>query len=717
MPPTSDDPLLNVRLRLRSGLVFTDRMVGNEPMCLVEDTLRNKYYQVGRSEAAFLKTLDGSLSIGGMRTPEFSGVAKQTTAIEIVKWALAQGLVTFHENDNCTRLQNQAASLRTQRLLSWLNPIYIRIPLFQSAKILGKFNYFGKILFSKTSAVIWACVLGYAAILLCQRMEEVGQKYIGVFASSEWLVLLIVWVLLKIIHEMGHGLACQRFGGQAGLFGISFILFTPLAFIDVTSSWRFSNRWHRIFTAAAGMYFELFIAALAFIAWCWTPDDFAFRSTFYKVFLTAGVTTVLFNANPLMKFDGYYILSDLLGIPNLYLKGSTWFSEFVRRIVFGTVSKSQDLNLAEGIWIRTYGFLSAFWRVLVSVGLIIGASVLLHGAGIAFAILAIVFWYAVPLFRSVQQLRAKNLSELNYRRCSIVVSCLALSAIAMFTVVSAPSSKSAPAVVRYEEEQPLRAPTSAFIVAIHVEDGQHVIEGQRLVTLENRDLEQEIVALAEQLNQSQIRARISLQEKQLAIYQAETESQIQLQKKLSEKQTAAAKLEIRSPFEGIVIGRKLADDLGRYVDVGSTILSLAKTHQPEIVVSVDQTDLASLQSPECDTFRAVFPGQSVLQCSLKHLDTRATTLPAHRALGADVGGPLAVRQAETPTDGEATTELLSPRVNVELKLPTAFRGQLLAGQTGRVVFKAKSQSLGAYLFVRCEEWFDNKIRMALGSTQ
>jgi putative peptide zinc metalloprotease protein len=712
---TQSDPILSLRLSLRDSLEFSERTTQRETVVIIEDLLRNKFFQVGPTEYGMLKRLDGSQTVAALlEAPEFADESNRKSFLESVKWALANGLATVSDFDNSARLKNLAGTLRKQRLLSWLNPISIRVPLLNAAPLLSRMERFGRVLFHPISFLVWLVVVAFAAAQFVLHWDEVGQKYMGVFAASEWLVLLVVWTLLKLIHEFGHGLACHRFGGRAGMAGIFFILFTPLAFIDVTSSWRFHNRWHRILTAAAGMYFELFIAALAFIAWSWTTDEFVFRTTLYKVFLTAGLTTVLFNANPLMRYDGYYILSDLVEIPNLYAKGGAWFNGFCNRWIFGFAPLPLHGTRRERVIIRTFGALAFVWRMLISVSLVIGASVLFHGAGIAIAILAVISWFAIPMFRTLQAASTRNLDTQTWHRGAIRLALIAGMVAAVFTVVPGPSSKSAPAVVRYEEEQPLRASSDGFVRAVHVSDGQAVAAGTVLVELENRELQLEVIALREQAQQIEIRARKALQKSEVANYQSETEQLAQFQKRLAEKEHALEQLTVVAPFDGIVMGRDLAWMADRYLERGSIILTMATAERPEIVVSVAQTDIASLQAAENEKFRAVFDGHPIMQCSVRRLDARATMLPVHRSLCGDIGGPLPVRMRGQHADDEMPVELLSPRVNVELEVPADLDGKLLAGQTGNVIFTADRHSLGTFLILQAHDWIEHKLEMALG---
>ena len=135
-------------------------------------------------------------------------------------------------------------------------------------------------------------------------------------------------VVIKTVHEFGHSFACRRFGGEVHTMGIMFLLFTPIPYMDATASWSFRSRWQRALVGAAGMIVEVFVASLATFVWASTAPG-TIHSLAYNMMFVASVSTVLFNANPLLRFDGYYILSDLLDIPNLHQRSTGLLRHFV----------------------------------------------------------------------------------------------------------------------------------------------------------------------------------------------------------------------------------------------------------------------------------------------------------------------------------------------------------------------------------------------------
>ena len=335
-----------------------------------------------------LASLDGKKSIRQI-TAELARTLDGTTAsidegraVKICQWLVQNNLVFGHEVDSSKRLDTQAKMVQRAKLMGWINPISCKFRLFNPNRVLTSIQPYTQWAFSSWMFVIWLLTGGYAAATLFNNWDKLGGASAGIFSGTSWIWLLAIWIALKVVHEAAHGIACRRFGGEVPEAGVLLLLFTPMAYVNVTSMWRFANRWHRIVVAAAGMYVELFISFVSIIVWHRYPGvvgDIAF-----DVFVMSSVTTILFNANPLMRFDGYFILSDLLNVPNLYTKGTKWFGDRIKSLTLA--SPKRPISTARRIAPSCiYGTLAFFWKIIICFSLIIGASVIFYGAGIVLA--------------------------------------------------------------------------------------------------------------------------------------------------------------------------------------------------------------------------------------------------------------------------------------------------------------------------------------------
>ncbi len=728
LPETSlcqPDPWRQVVLKLRPNLKFEARTIKGSRFVVIEDVARGKFFQVGTDEHAFISAVDGKLSIeqiaielsrskNDVQLSEDHAERLKKRGAMVAQWLVQSNLAYSDEMDSSNRLDAQQRSLSRAKLMGLINPISIKTKLFNPNRFLRMMQPWCDWCFHRLTLVVWLVLGTIATWIVFTRWDDLGAASTGVLSGDRWVWMLLMWLMLKVVHEIAHGVACKRYGGDVPEAGVLLLLFTPMAYVNVTSMWRFSNRWHRIVVAAAGMYVELMISFVALIVWSRSVGvtaDIAFQ-----VFLMASVTTILFNANPLMRFDGYFILSDLLNIPNLYTKGTRWFGDRLKSHFFGLPITTGICSSDERTCVAVYGSLAFFWKISISVGLIIASSVLFQGAGVVLAVLGSVLWFGLPVMQQYRQLFGDNAKQtIDRSRTAFSCGLSLILLIGMFTFFRAPSIKSAPAIVQFGDETIVRAGADGFIQKILVEDGQQVQEGDPLITMSNPQLSLEVDRLRRQAEEARVQSRIHQQLHETSLAQSAHQNYISLIEQTAEKQKQADALIVRAEFNGFAFQRGLSNSEGSFAKRGSPLLTLARRNQKEIIVSVDQKDLESLRRNEGAPVRVVMPGVSLFESKLDKINPTASSRPSHISLCAHVSGPLAVKQAasnEQTNDGAATMELLSPRLTATLELDESLSNQLQSGQIGRVFFKARSQSLGSYLFLAASDWLKRQVEQA-----
>ena len=703
---------------------FSTRFENGESFVSVEDPVRSKHYRIGLAEYRFIAKVNGERSNAdilellrseagaqqGQQQP--SSDLREDQIVQVANWLLAMNLVTVNQTDNALRLNAMAQQLERAKMMSWLNPISIKLSLFNPNRLLKSIQPATEWLFSSWFFVLWVMTGAYSLACLANNWQQVYASSANVLSSGSWFWLLITWFVLKVVHESAHGVACRKYGGEVPEFGVVFILFAPMAFVNVTSMWRFVNRWQRMVVSAAGMYIELLVAFIAVIVWSQT--DGVVASIAFSIMVMSSVTTILFNANPLMRFDGYFLLSDLLAIPNLYSKGGQWFSQATKQLFFG-IPKHIQFQANESVPVAIYGVLAFIWRILIGLGLVIAASVLLQGAGLVLSGIGVVTWFAIPIFRQLVLLADANAQfKINKIRTAVSVACLIGFVVAGVCVFRAPATKSAPAIVQFHNESIVRADASGFVTAIHVVEGQTVTKGDLLLELENPELANELVELTRLRDEAKIQSRIHQQQRNQAMMQAETQRVYRLTDQIVEKQSAAKGLQVLATDDGVIVQRQLANRLGSFVERGDELLTVAKLDSKEVVVSVDQSEYDATVWSTGKQLRLMFPGKAVVNATLVSINPRASQQPTFPSLTATRGGSLPVRSlAKGPSrDNEFNFELLSPRFDVTVSLPGDFGDQVLAGQRGCAYFESTEQSLASYLYLAACHWLESKIEMA-----
>jgi putative peptide zinc metalloprotease protein len=205
-----------------------------------------------------------------------------------------------------------------------MNILFPRIPIWDPDRFLCRWMPVVRPLLSKIGAIVWLIVVMAAVVAIVPRWEDVAKAARNSIAPGNWLWLWAVFVGIKFIHECGHAFACRRFGGEVHEMGIMFLVFIPTPYVDASTAWAFPSRWARMFVGAAGMIVELFVASILAFVWLNTNSNELINQLAYNAMLIASVSTIVFNANPLLRYDGYYMLSDFLEIPNLQRKSTEY---------------------------------------------------------------------------------------------------------------------------------------------------------------------------------------------------------------------------------------------------------------------------------------------------------------------------------------------------------------------------------------------------------
>ena len=713
-----------VAIRLRGDLRCQLQQLAGKPFFLVEDLVAGQFFRFGTREWALASLLDGKRCLADAveqhQSESTDDPLSDAEAEAFVKWLvhnkLAKVVVPEEQQYGPAATQQPSAPAKKQmRADRAFSPFFIRIPLGNPDRLLTRLVPYFRWLASPWAFAIWTitCVMGCydVASHWTPFVTSIGQ----VFALDNWFYLLLVWLLLKLVHEFSHGLFCKIYGGPVPRMGIALILFSPMAFVDVTSSWRFRRKSQRIMTAAAGIYAEFFIAAIAAMLWTQLESGIA-RQLCQNVIIAATATTVIFNANPLMRFDGYYILSDIVGIHNLYSSGQQFLGGMLRRFYFGGGNLRRLEPGWRGVFIRVYAVASALWRIVVAVSLATIAATMFHGAGVVLTIIAVIGWLVRPLGRLTRQIweGASNGIAIDRRRL-LVASLATAASLLLLVLIPWPSGDSAPAVVEYEPRTRIRVESAGFVREILVRSGDSVEPGQKLVVLENRESETKLRQLESQIEQSRIRSTIYHRDLQLAAKQSEDEHRTALEKQRDELLEIRGGLVINAPTEGRVLGRNLDTWKGRYVEVGTSLMAIGDPQKKQLRVAVSQENheqfVANLGDPVWVRLRG--RSRRVRGSVLMAIDPKATVQLTNAALASTSGGPLAVtsrsEREEVPAADISRFQLVSPRFTATVSIPEDESPFAFAGQLASVRVFGNSESIGQRLKRVSRRWLDAKL--------
>ena len=719
LPDISTVELTRTRIKLRDDLLFIPQRYGDESFYHIEVATTSDFYRIGYPEYVFVSLLNGRTSFAqalAVTSQKLgAGSLNQFQAMTVYSWLLDNGLASFSDAD-------AAASGATSTVRSsgsadhwWkkLNPLWLKVPLGRPEGFLKALQPAFGWIFSPPASVLWSILVVAAIIVLSNNWSSFWSDSANVIARDNWVWLLAAWIGLKCVHETAHGLVCLRYGGNIRETGFVLAVLTPLAYVDASSSWAFRSRWQRIHTAAAGVYIELLIAAIAILVWS-RIDSALIRHVLQNVIIMASVSTLVFNLNPLMKFDGYYILSDLLQIPNLMTQSTQTVQEIGRRLIFGESSSAPTNIGRERIVLMTFGVLATIWRITVSMSLLIAASVLFHGAGVALAVLGVVMWYGKPLWgflKSLDTLRLQQPERL-FRAFAVTSLCASVIAV-LFFLVPAPIMISAPGIVDYTDGEVIRAVTPGFIQEVHVVDGQEVTAGELLISLTNEEISAKFFDLQQKLAQEELRQQTANRDHNggaLSVAQMNLES---LKSQLAECQKQVSGLELRANRNGCIVAQDLNRLVGTFAKPGMELMTIGREDQKELQISIGQRDLAGSLQVVGSTVRVRIGTHGSLSGTLQRVNPQASRTVPHEALAASNGGPLPVVAKESSAkkdDSRETMRLTEHRFTGIVQLAPEDATHLRCGERGVASPGLIPASLGVHCWRSAHRWIEAQLQ-------
>lgn len=743
------------RLNLRSSLRFTLHRDASSPWYLVEDEAAGDFYRIGVVEYAFLSLLDGKRTldeaIAQLSSLACCGDLDESKAASLTRWIIDSGLAETSAAKSSERIQEQRSRESSQKMFEWMNPIAFRLPIFNPEKFLTRLYGWVRPFAGWPVLVVWlmVCVTGLLTLTMVWEDFWIGQ--IQAFSRFDAIWLAATWLLLKAVHETSHGLMCKHYGGRVPQFGLLMLLLIPLPFVDVTSSWRFSLKRQRILTAAAGMLAEAFLASIAICIWASSPPG-PVQYHMGNLFIAATINTLLFNANPLMKFDGYYILVDWLEIPNLYTRGRTFVKSWMKWLFFGVAFDSDTEPSKMKIrLVRLYGVAAMVWFVLICLSLGTAAVSMLSGIGLLVALAAGVLWVGIPLVRLGKYVFFRQETE-SPSRIRFVALCVGIAALSygLATELPGPGTVVAPIVIVNGEVAEIRTRSAGFVRCIHVGNGQEVEVGAKLLTLDNPQLNANIVEMESRLAASRLKANVYKNEEDLATWQIENETAKGLQAQLKELEQRKDQLTLLAPVGGTIEAKNLEQLDGVYLGVGEAVLSIGTVGSNRAIAMVAQDDAVWLRSSE-QTKRAlirVWGNEELIRGDIVDISPRATDRVPHFAFASNYGGPLAVvdrqqvesriaagssamqRKADkirssrtnalvhfaSHQHGTQTeeTKLVQQYVPVVVELSERLQKNYRTGQTGIMKVAGREVSLGDYVYQNVSRWVRSKIQLTHG---
>ena len=350
-----------LQIRRRHDLTARRHQYQGRSCWVVKDPLSLKYYRLPEEEFAVLELLDGRRSLAQIKAQFETRFPPQKAKLSEIQQLIAHlhrnGLAVSDALRQGDRLLARASEQQRRRWVQRASSLLaIRFRGIDPEWILARGNVLVGCLFRPATVGFVLLLAAAAALWVGVQFDELCRRLPGFhefFGPSNWLWLAVVLAVTKILHEFGHGFACKHFGGECHEMGVMLLVFTPCLYCDVSDSWLLPNKFHRAAIGAAGMYIELLLATLATFVWWFTQPDSIVNLLALQVMFICSISTIVFNGNPLLRYDGYYILSDLLEIPNLRQRAGQAVARFAAKWCLGlepSDSCFNALSLAGGVF-------------------------------------------------------------------------------------------------------------------------------------------------------------------------------------------------------------------------------------------------------------------------------------------------------------------------------------------------------------------------------
>jgi len=579
------------------------------------------------------------------------------------------------------------------------SPLSIRIPLWDPDEFLERWLFLVLPFANWLGKLIWISVISIAMVLMLSNWPDLSKGVADrVMAPSNLLLLFFIYPIVKFFHEMGHAFSAKVWGGEVHEMGIMLLVFMPIPYVDASCAWSFRDRKKRVIVGAAGMGIELFLAALALFIWL-SVEQGVVRAIAYNIMLIGGVSTLFFNGNPLLRFDGYYIFSDLIEIPNLSSRANNYIGYLFQRYLFSVPLNSPASGSGEKIWFVCYGLASFIYRMLISFTIILFVAGKFFFMGIIFACWAVYSMIVLPLFKQIRFLFTSPVIQRQRLRAISTSFVLISSLLCLLFLFPVSLNRYAEGVVWLPEQAKVRAQTEGFVLKVHAQPFTKVVKGDTLLELEDPLLISRQEILLYRLDELNAQYKAAWMEDQV---QAQVlKNQIEVTKvELAQVNEKIDKLVLHSPSNGQFVTPHATDLLGSFLNKGDLAAYIVNFPVTTIRAVVTQDSIGLIRElTESVQIRLVNNMKIFYEASIIREIPAASDILPSPALGYQGGGVIPIDPSSAEGD-----KAFEPVFQIELEFPGEANARNL-GERVYVRFDLGSQPLAWQWFRLARQLF------------
>jgi putative peptide zinc metalloprotease protein len=681
--------------KFRVDLVtYPQAEAGGQKRVVLRDAVSQRYYQLSEYEYNLLKMLDGSTSIEEAieKLKQAGHYYSLSDAKQIAMKASQFGLLLGTGYGVAKRQVEQKETMRKAAKVKFLSSVYfLFIPVWNPDRFLERTLWLFKYVANKRVALLFALAAPGALYLIVSGIPRIRLEYLFFFNFENLLFLWFTIALTKLIHEFSHAYTAKSFGLYVPEMGVAFLIFFPCLYCNTTDAWQLADRKQRAAIAAAGIAAETALAIIATYVWYFTRPGMVNSLAFYLMAVSF-TSTLLFNGNPLLKFDGYFLLIDTLGIPNLYTNSFRHLKYlFMNRVMGVSRILSPARNSGQSALFSVYGTCAFLYRISLYTGLAVGVYYRFDKVlGILLGLLAISVFMVRPVVRGIATLY-KTRRELKPRYSGLAAFFIILAVVAVPLCIPWSPRSVYPCFVGSQKTQKLTVPLHTIVRGVFIREGDTVKKGDALFSLDTSLLELKLRQAVIQAQTIEKEIQMLLLEEKLA-WQAESK-EVELRQAHDEidhlkDQLRLAQTNVTAPFDGVVTSLEPTFQEGFQPGEGAVVGELKSLRECVVHALVPDTDIHSIHEGEdVEIWLPVGVGRLIRKQvdSIKsHSETDMENSPFSSRFGGEVATEVrGEKQQDVPL--EALYDCSVNIANVD--------GDVLLGMTGRMAVYLPRKSI------------------------
>ncbi len=561
---------------------------------VLQDQTKGRFYRFPPSVYRLLGRMDGEHTVQELWEDAVGQLGDdgptQTEVVQLMSQLHSADMIVCDVPPDTAELLRRSRKLeRSRRLQNLRSPLAVRIPLFDPDRFLAATLPLVRPFVSPVGAILWLAVVGTAAVLAVAHWTDLTSNAVDrVLSAQNLLVIWLMFPIVKTLHELGHGWLLKAWDAECHEMGIMLLVLTPVPYVDASTATEFREKHRRALVGAAGILVELVVASVALFFWL-ALEPGVMRSLAWNTLLIGSVSSIVFNANPLLRFDGYYILSDLLEVPNLAQRGMAFCGYVVKRHLLG-MKRTQPPYAGPGerFWFVLYTISSFIYRAFVYTAIALFIAGKFFIIGLLLASWAIATMVVLPIGKGIAFLASSPQLRENRPRALALSAAVVGLLVALLFVMPFPSSTRTEGVVWVPEESLVRAGADGFVQRVLVEPGERVSRGQPLVSCQDPLLTAQAGVLRARLAELDSRRdwALTLDKVQAQILLEEIEG---VRDELARAEERRSALLILSPMEGVFLMPRAQDMPDRHLKQGDLIAYVADVERPTVRAVVPQS--------------------------------------------------------------------------------------------------------------------------------